>query len=71
MEFKMVCATWIKEEDEIVLNILKESDRWMTAEELSEITGLSIGRVRRTLALLAQQMRMARGREKLLEEWKF
>lgn len=68
MEFKMVCATWIKEEDEIVLNILKESDRWMTAEELSEITGLSIGRVRRTLALLAQQMRLARGRKKLLEK---
>ncbi len=68
MDFKMVCATWVKKEDEIVLNILKESDRWMTAEELSDITGLSVRRVRTTLALLAQQMRMARGREKLLEE---
>ena len=68
MDFKMVCATWIKKEDETVLNILKESDRWMTAEELSDITGLSVGRVRTTLSLLAQQMRMARGREKLLEE---
>ena len=64
----MVCATWVEKEDEIVLNILKESDRWMTAEELSDITGLSVRRVRTTLALLAQQMRMARGREKLLEE---
>lgn len=68
MDFKMVCATWVEKEDEIVLNILKESDRWMTAEELSDITGLSVRRVRTTLALLAQQMRMARGREKLLEE---
>ena len=63
MEFKMVCSTWVKENDEKVLNALRQSDRMLTTEELSEITGLSIFRVRRTLRLLNQQMRMAEQRK--------
>ena len=63
MEFKMVCSTWVKENDEKVLNALRQSDRMLTIEELSEITGLSIFRVRRTLRLLNQQMRMVEQRK--------
>ena len=63
MEFKMVCSTWVKENDEKVLNVLRQSYRMLTIEELSEITGLSIFRVRRTLRLLNQQMRMAEQRK--------
>ena len=59
----MVCSTWVKENDEKVLNALRQSDRMLTIEELSEITGLSIFRVRRTLRLLNQQMRMAEQRK--------
>lgn len=63
MEFKMVCSTWVKEDDEKVLNALRQSDRMLTIEELSEITGLPIFRVRRTLRLLNQQIRMAEQRK--------
>lgn len=59
----MVCSTWVKENDEKVLNALRQSDRMLTIEELSEITGLSIFRVRRTLRLLNQQMRMVEQRK--------
>lgn len=63
MEFKMVCSTWVKEDDEKVLNALRQSDRMLTIEELSEITGLPIFRVHRTLRLLNQQIRMAEQRK--------
>lgn len=59
----MVCSTWVKEDDEKVLNALRQSDRMLTIEELSEITGLPIFRVRRTLRLLNQQIRMAEQRK--------
>ena len=65
MEFEMVCGTWIKENDEKVLEALRQSDRMLTAEELSEITGVQILKVRRTLNLLKQQMRLAKGRKGL------
>ena len=67
MHFDMVCATWIKPEDEKVLDVLAKSDRWLTAKELATITGLSQTRVECTLTLLAQQMRLARGRKKFSE----
>lgn len=65
MELKMVCATWVQEEDEKVLKILEESDRWLSAEELSIITNLPLSRVHRTLGLLKQQRGMYEGRKKL------
>ena len=52
MEFKIACGTWIKDDDCKVLKALEESDRWLSAEELSEITGLSTTRVKRTMKLL-------------------
>ena len=71
MELKMICGTWIKEEDEKVLEVLRQSDTWLTAEELSGITGLPLGRVERTLSMLHGQMRLYRGRMKFLEKHPF
>lgn len=58
MEFKVKCASWIKEDDEKVLEALQQSDRMLTAEELSEITGVPLTRVQRTLSMLARQLRI-------------
>lgn len=68
MDFKIPCATWIKEEDEKVLSILKASDRWLSAEELVELTGLSEARVTRTLKLLKEQMALQESREDFLKK---
>lgn len=64
MKFEMACATWVKEEDKKVLEVLQKSDRWLTVQELSEITGLSPARVERTLKLLKQQMGFMKTRKK-------
>ena len=63
MDFDMVCATWIKEDDEKVLEVLKKSDSWLSAEDLSKITGVPLFRVKRTLRLLNQQIRFAKHRK--------
>lgn len=67
MEFNIVCSSWIKEDDEIVLTALKKAERWLTAEELSEMTGLPVQRVQRTLKNLNRQMRLANARKTLSE----
>ena len=68
MEFKIVCGTWTKENDEKVLKVLQKSDRWLTAEELAEITDLPIRKVQRTLNMLNQQMGFVKVRKSFLEE---
>ncbi len=68
MDLKIVCSTWIREEDEKVLNILQESDRWMSVEELSAVTGLPERKVKRTLRLLIQQMKLYESRKRFFRE---
>ena len=69
MDFEIVCSTWIKPEDEKVLNALKQSDRWLSVEELSEITGIHPKRVERTIRQLARQIKMRNCRKRLLADW--
>ncbi len=64
----MKCSTWLKKDDEKVLTVLQESDKWLTAEELSEITGLPLKKVQRTLNLLKQQMNFGETHKKYLQE---
>lgn len=61
MEFQIACGTWVKEEDEIVLNILRQSDRWLTATELAQQTGLPLHRIQHTLKMLKQQIGSRKG----------
>lgn len=68
MEFSLVCTAWVKEADEKVLELLMASDRWLSAEELAEQTGLPLHRVEHTLEMLRRQMKMASGRRRLLTE---
>lgn len=68
MDFKIACASWIKEEDERVLTALQKSDKWLTNAELAEITGLPQHRVNRTLRLLQQQMEVSEKRKNYFSE---
>lgn len=68
MDLKMVCGTWIKEEDEKVLNVLQSSDKMLSVEELSKKTGLPPYKVKRTLRLLKHQMSLYESRKKFLSE---
>ena len=68
MELKMVCGSWIGEDEEKVLNALRESDRWPDVDELSAITGVDARKVRMTLRKLKQQTQMAQARERFLRE---
>ena len=68
MDLKIVCASWIKEEDEIVLNVLQASDKALSLAELCERTGLPAHRVERTLKLLKQQEGFAEARKKFFGE---
>lgn len=67
MDFKIPCSTWIGEEDEKVLAVLRQSDRWLSAGELSQMTGLSEKQVARTLALLKKQLSMQAGRDEFFK----
>lgn len=68
MEIKIVCRTWMKESDYQVLKVLQKSDRWLTAEELAEITGLPVRKVQHTLSMLRQQRGFAKERERFLKD---
>jgi len=47
--------------------VLQASDKWLSAEELAEITGLPLQRVKRTVKLLKQQEQLYEGRRKYFE----
>ena len=68
MEIEIGCSTWIKEDDETVLELLQASDRPLTVEELCQATGLPAHRVEHTLRMLKKQIAMREGRKKLFQE---
>ena len=68
MELKMLCASWLKEEDEQVLTVLQQSDRWLSAEELSVLTGIPVSRVEQTLRMLRKQRKINEARCHILDE---
>ena len=68
MEFELACATWVREADEKILDVLRASPRWLTPEELQTQTGLSPAQVEHTLRMLAQQIKMEKGRKRLLPD---
>lgn len=67
MEFKMACSTWVKEHDEIVLEILRKADKMPTVDELVEMTGLRRFRIEGTLRMWRMQMRMAASRKRMVD----
>ena len=67
MELNIVCGTWIRDDDETVLELLRNSERWLTVEEISEQTGLPADKVKHTLSKIIQQMQMGQSRQKLRE----
>ena len=65
MKYTMACSTWIKDHDEIVLDILRKADRMPTVEELMEMTGLRRFRIENTLRMWRMQIRMAESRKRM------
>lgn len=68
MELNIRCSTWIKEDDEKVLEILQKSDKMLSVEELAERTGLPAHKVKHTLTMLAHQTRDAGKLKEFLSE---
>lgn len=68
MDFNMICATWIKEDEEKVLKVLKTADKWLPAEEIAVITGLPLRKVKHTLTLLKQQEAFYKTRKQYLND---
>lgn len=67
MELKISCSTWMKKEDEIVLKVPQDSDEWLTAQELLEITGMHMVIVQRTLRALLRERKRREAIRKYLE----
>ena len=65
MEFHIVCATWIRDADEKVIDALKAFEKMPDIQTLAEITGLLPYRIEGTLRLLRQQEGMYRSRKRL------
>lgn len=70
MNFTISCATGITENEEKVLIVLQKSDRWLSAEEVSEITGIPILRVKRALRSIARRINQTEARKQILDEIK-
>lgn len=68
MKITVACASWIQEADETVITALQTSDRWLSAAELAEKTGLPSHRVRRTLTLLRQQKQFSEMRKNFFHQ---
>ena len=68
MDTKPLCGTWITEEDENVIRLLRTSPRRLSAEQLAEMAGLPVHRVNQTLKMLQQQSTMRKSRTSFLQE---
>ena len=66
MEFKIACGTWVKDDAHKVLKVFEKSDRLLSVDELSEITGLSTAKVKRALRLLKASINHMRKRREFL-----
>lgn len=62
----MVCGTWIKEDDELVIDMVRFSEKSLSADEICTMTGLSKHSVKHTLSMIDSQKRMYEGRRKYL-----
>lgn len=67
MKFTMACSTWVREKDEIILEILQKAEEMPTVEELMQMTGLRRFQVEHTLKMWRMQVRMAAARKRLLD----
>ena len=68
MNFHMICSTWVNADDEKVLEVLRESEHWLSVEEIAAKTELSHAKVERTIKLLKQQMDLYESRKNFLYE---
>ena len=67
MKFTMACSTWIKEHDEVILEILQKADKMPTVAQIMEQTGFPRWRVEGTLRMVGKQIRMAAARKRMMD----
>ena len=67
MKYTMACSTWVKEEDEIILEILRNADVIPTVDEMVEMTGLRRWRIEHTLRMWRKQIAMAASRKRMTD----
>jgi len=62
-ELNIVCGTWIKDDDQIVIDMLNASDRKLSVEEISTMTGIPEHKIKSTLSKLTFQRHLYEGRK--------
>ena len=55
IHFDLVCGTWIRNDDALIIDILRSADVTFSMSELAAMTGLSEHRVKHTLNMIRQQ----------------
>lgn len=69
MDIRIVCGFVIRDETETIFNYLKKCDSWPTIEEIMKETGIkNKHRINHSLSIIKQQIRLAEGRRRYLEE---
>ena len=67
MKFTMACSSWVREPDEIVLEILQRAETMPAVEQLMERTGLRRARIESTLRMWRKQIAMAEKRRRIVD----
>ena len=57
-KLKIACGTWIRDDDQIVIDMISASDRKLSVEEMSTMTGIPERRIKFTLSMLSRQRKM-------------
>lgn len=65
-QLHLLCGTWIRNEDEMIIDMVRFSDRELTIEEICNMTGLPEYKVEHTLRMIRIQQGMHASRKWLL-----
>ena len=57
-ELNIACGTWIKDDDQIVIDMLNASDRKLSVEEISTMTGIPERKIKSTVSKLTFQRQL-------------
>lgn len=70
MKIRCACGSWIKEDDEKVIDYLTSVEEMPAPETIAETVGLPVRKVYHTLRMLNQQARFLEGRRRFLADCK-
>lgn len=70
IKIRCACGSWIKEDDEKVIDYLTSVEEMPAPEIIAETVGLPVRKVYHTLRMLNQQARFLEGRRRFLADCK-